>query len=45
MDTVLSRVLDHLGLPNELARRWGHDVSLQDAAGEYVTESLEEEES
>jgi 4-hydroxy-3-polyprenylbenzoate decarboxylase len=28
MDTVLSRVLDHLGLPNTLSRRWGRDVEL-----------------
>lgn len=37
MDTVLARVLDHLGLPNELSRRWGHDVSLQGATGDRVT--------
>jgi 4-hydroxy-3-polyprenylbenzoate decarboxylase len=28
MDSVLSRALDHLGLPNTLSRRWGQDVSL-----------------
>jgi flavin prenyltransferase len=31
MDSVLARVLDHVGLPNALSRRWGEDVSL-DAA-------------
>jgi flavin prenyltransferase len=31
MDTVLARVLDHLGLPNALARRWGQDVELETA--------------
>jgi 4-hydroxy-3-polyprenylbenzoate decarboxylase len=29
LDSVLSRVLDHLGLPNALSRRWGQDVSLE----------------
>jgi 4-hydroxy-3-polyprenylbenzoate decarboxylase len=33
MDSVLSRVLDHLGLPNVLSRRWGEDVSLGRAPG------------
>lgn len=28
LDTVLSRVLDHLGLPNALQRRWAQDVAL-----------------
>jgi 4-hydroxy-3-polyprenylbenzoate decarboxylase len=28
LDTVLARVLDHLGLPNALSRRWGEDVEL-----------------
>ena len=28
LDSVLARVLDHLGLPNALARRWGEDVEL-----------------
>ena len=38
IDSVLARVLDHLGLPNALSRRWGEDVHLsrrseeQDAA-------------
>jgi 4-hydroxy-3-polyprenylbenzoate decarboxylase len=31
MDSVLARVLDHVGLPNALSRRWGEDVSLQGA--------------
>jgi 4-hydroxy-3-polyprenylbenzoate decarboxylase len=31
LDSVLSRVLDHLGLPNALSRRWGQDVSLEPA--------------
>jgi 4-hydroxy-3-polyprenylbenzoate decarboxylase len=29
MDSVLARVLDHLGLPSALSRRWGTDVTLQ----------------
>ncbi len=33
MDTVLARVLDHLGLRNALAKRWGQDVVLDDSAG------------
>jgi 4-hydroxy-3-polyprenylbenzoate decarboxylase len=28
IDSVLARVLDHLGLPNALSRRWGEDVTL-----------------
>jgi 4-hydroxy-3-polyprenylbenzoate decarboxylase len=28
IDSVLSRVLDQLGLPNALSRRWGQDVAL-----------------
>jgi 4-hydroxy-3-polyprenylbenzoate decarboxylase len=28
LDSVLARVLDHLGLPNALSRRWGQDVEL-----------------
>jgi len=31
LDSVLSRVLDHLGLPNALSRRWGQDVNLEPA--------------
>lgn len=30
IDTVLSRVLDHLGIESKLARRWGTDVNLED---------------
>jgi len=30
IDSVLARVLDHLGLPNALSKRWGQDISLQD---------------
>ena len=29
IDSVLARVLDHLGLPNALSRRWGQDINLQ----------------
>jgi 4-hydroxy-3-polyprenylbenzoate decarboxylase len=29
IDSVLARVLDHLGLPNALSRRWGEDVQLR----------------
>jgi len=32
MDTVLGRVLDHLGVSHELAKRWGHDVKMDPAA-------------
>lgn len=35
IDSVLARVLDHLGLDNELTRRWGngqHDINLSDDA-------------
>jgi 4-hydroxy-3-polyprenylbenzoate decarboxylase len=32
IDSVLSRVLDHLGLPNALSRRWGEDVTLEGGA-------------
>jgi flavin prenyltransferase len=48
IDSVLARVLDHLGLPNALSRRWGEDVHLsrrsegQDAAEDPF--ELEEEE-
>jgi 4-hydroxy-3-polyprenylbenzoate decarboxylase len=28
IDSVLGRVLDQLGLPNALAKRWGEDVAL-----------------
>ena len=28
LDTVLARVLDHLGVQHELSRRWGHEVKL-----------------
>jgi flavin prenyltransferase len=29
LDSVLARVLDHVGLPNALSRRWGQDVELE----------------
>jgi 4-hydroxy-3-polyprenylbenzoate decarboxylase len=32
IDSVLARVLDHLGLPNALARRWGQDIGLKGSA-------------
>ena len=28
IDTVLCRVLDHVGLANQLQKRWGSDVNL-----------------
>jgi 4-hydroxy-3-polyprenylbenzoate decarboxylase len=31
LDSVLARVLDHLGLPNALSRRWGQDVALEES--------------
>jgi flavin prenyltransferase len=34
LDSVLARVLDHLGLPNALSRRWGHDVELDETVAE-----------
>jgi 4-hydroxy-3-polyprenylbenzoate decarboxylase len=30
IDSVLARVLDHLGLPNALSRRWAEDVALEE---------------
>ena len=36
IDSVLSRVLDQLGLPNALTKRWGEDVNLADAAAVAV---------
>lgn len=30
VDTVLARVLDHLGVDHVIARRWGKDVSLEE---------------
>jgi 4-hydroxy-3-polyprenylbenzoate decarboxylase len=30
LDSVLARVLDHLGLQNALSRRWAQDVALED---------------
>jgi 4-hydroxy-3-polyprenylbenzoate decarboxylase len=48
IDSVLSRVLDHLGLPNALSRRWGEDVHLsrggQESDAEEDPFELEEEE-
>lgn len=38
MDSVLARVLDHVGLPNALSRRWGEDVSLEDARAAALRE-------
>src|SRR5688500_2422985 len=38
MDSVLARVLDHVGLPNALSRRWGEDVSLEAAHGVALEE-------
>lgn len=32
MDSVLSRVLDHLGIAHELGKRWGQDVKMISAA-------------
>ena len=46
IDSVLARVLDHLGLPNALSRRWGQDVDLEGAkpsAGTAVGASTEDE--
>jgi len=37
IDTVLGRVLDHMGLPNALAKRWGQDVLMSDAALEAAS--------
>jgi 4-hydroxy-3-polyprenylbenzoate decarboxylase len=33
IDSVLARVLDHLGLPNALSKRWGQDINLKGAIG------------
>jgi 4-hydroxy-3-polyprenylbenzoate decarboxylase len=32
IDTVIARVCDHLGIDNQLARRWGSDVTLKERA-------------
>jgi 3-polyprenyl-4-hydroxybenzoate decarboxylase len=29
LDTVIGRILDHLGLAHALTRRWGGDVQLE----------------
>ena len=42
LDSVLARVLDHLGLPNALSRRWAEDVAL--GAADAALESIEDEE-
>ena len=36
IDTVLARVLDHMGLPNALAKRWGQDVHMSGAASDIA---------
>jgi flavin prenyltransferase len=28
MDTVLARVLDHMGVAHDLGKRWGHDIKM-----------------
>jgi 4-hydroxy-3-polyprenylbenzoate decarboxylase len=33
LDTVIGRVCDHLGLDNQLTRRWGTDIQMQSARG------------
>jgi 4-hydroxy-3-polyprenylbenzoate decarboxylase len=33
VDFVVARVLDHLGVPNELARRWGRDAAKDNSNG------------
>jgi 4-hydroxy-3-polyprenylbenzoate decarboxylase len=33
IDSVLARVLDHLGLPNTLSKRWGQDINLEASHG------------
>ena len=33
LDTMVSRVLDHLGLPNELSARWGEAPYLRSVKG------------
>jgi hypothetical protein len=36
IDSVLARVLDHLGLPNALAKRWGQDIGLKNGAAPHA---------
>lgn len=46
IDSVLSRVLDHMGLPNALSKRWGQDVHLAEAtadAAEALSTTTDEE--
>lgn len=38
IDTVLSRVLDHIGVENRLQRRWGDDVTLDRGQSPRVKE-------
>lgn len=42
IDSVLARVLDHLGLPNALQKRWAQDIGLADD-GEPAYARTEEE--
>jgi 4-hydroxy-3-polyprenylbenzoate decarboxylase len=39
IDTVLARVLDHIGLPNALQKRWAEDVALGEASEAPVEDS------
>lgn len=39
LDSVLARVLDHIGLQNALSRRWGQDVELSDGAARIAPEA------
>jgi 4-hydroxy-3-polyprenylbenzoate decarboxylase len=41
LDTVIGRLCDHLGLDNQLTRRWGSDVNLAQAAGAAGEQSKE----
>ena len=43
IDSVLSRVLDQLALPNALAKRWGQDVSLSPSSIPAVATRFKEE--
>lgn len=42
MDTVLSRALDHVGVPNALQRRWGTDIRLASSGEEAVDPAAED---
>lgn len=43
IDSVLARVLDHLGLPNALSKRWGQDIGLTGPTSQAASTPHEQE--